>query len=58
MCPKVLRGPLSFLTELLAAIPSVVYGLWAVFVLVPILRVHVNPSADEDSWVDRLLRWA
>ncbi len=31
MCPKVLRGPLSFLTELLAAIPSVVYGLWAVF---------------------------
>jgi len=43
MCPKALRGPLSFLTELLAAIPSVVYGLWAVFVLVPILRDHVNP---------------
>ncbi len=38
-----LRGPLSFLTELLAAIPSVVYGLWAVFVLVPLLREHVNP---------------
>lgn len=43
MCPKVLRGPLSFLTELLAAIPSVVYGLWAVFVLVPLLREHINP---------------
>lgn len=43
MCPKFLRGPLSFLTELLAAIPSVVYGLWAVFVLVPILREHVSP---------------
>jgi phosphate transport system permease protein len=43
MCPKFLRGPLSFLTELLAAIPSVIYGLWAVFVLVPILRDHVNP---------------
>lgn len=43
MCPKFLRGPLSFLTELLAAIPSVVYGLWAIFVLVPILRQHVNP---------------
>ncbi|HVW78638.1 MAG TPA: phosphate ABC transporter permease subunit PstC [Alloacidobacterium sp.] len=43
MCPKVLRGPLAFLTELLAAIPSVVYGLWAVFVLVPLLREHVNP---------------
>jgi phosphate transport system permease protein len=43
MCPKILRGPLSFLTELLAAIPSVVYGLWAVFVLVPLLREHINP---------------
>lgn len=43
MCPKALRGPLSFLTELLAAIPSVVYGLWAVFILVPILRELVNP---------------
>jgi phosphate transport system permease protein len=43
MCPKFLRGPLSFLTELLAAIPSVVYGLWAIFVLVPLLREHVNP---------------
>ncbi len=43
MCPKFLRTPLSFLTELLAAIPSVVYGLWAVFILVPLLRDHVNP---------------
>jgi phosphate transport system permease protein len=43
MCPQMLRGPLAFLTELLAAIPSVIYGLWAVFVLVPLLREHVNP---------------
>ena len=43
MCPQRLRGPLAFLTELLAAIPSVIYGLWAVFVLVPILRETVNP---------------
>ena len=43
MCPKWLRGPLAFLTELLAAIPSIIYGLWAVFVLVPLLREHVNP---------------
>jgi len=43
MCPKALRGGLSFLTELLAAIPSVVYGLWAVFVLVPLLRTYINP---------------
>jgi phosphate transport system permease protein len=43
MCPGVLRGPLAFLTELLAAIPSIIYGLWAVFILVPLLREHLNP---------------
>ncbi|MGA2234300.1 MAG: phosphate ABC transporter permease subunit PstC [Terriglobales bacterium] len=43
MCPTGLRGILSFTTELLAAIPSVVYGLWAIFVLVPILRQYVQP---------------
>jgi phosphate transport system permease protein len=43
MCPGFLRGPLSFMTELLAAIPSVVYGLWAIFVLVPLLREHISP---------------
>jgi phosphate transport system permease protein len=43
MCPRMLRAPLAFITELLAAIPSVIYGMWAVFVLVPILREHVNP---------------
>lgn len=43
MCPRALRAPISFLTELLAAIPSVVYGLWAIFVLVPIMRRSVGP---------------
>ena len=43
MCPRILRGPLAFLTELLAAIPSVIYGLWAIFVLVPLLREYVEP---------------
>jgi phosphate transport system permease protein len=43
MCPRALRAPLAFLTELLAAIPSVIYGLWAIFILVPLLREHVNP---------------
>jgi len=38
LCPPVLRQPLSFLTELLAAIPSIVYGLWGLFVLVPLVR--------------------
>jgi phosphate transport system permease protein len=36
--PSVLRLPLTYLTELLAAIPSIVYGLWGVFVLVPVIR--------------------
>jgi phosphate transport system permease protein len=44
MCPRILRGPLAFLTELLAAIPSIIYGLWAIFVLVPLLREYVNPA--------------
>src|SRR6201993_1044733 len=43
MCPKKLRNPLSFFVELLAAIPSVIYGLWAVFVLVPLLSNYVQP---------------
>ncbi|MFN7914886.1 MAG: phosphate ABC transporter permease subunit PstC [Vicinamibacterales bacterium] len=38
LCPPVLRQPLVFLTELLAAIPSIVYGLWGIFVLVPAVR--------------------
>src|SRR5437899_772867 len=38
LCPSVLRQPLIFLTELLAAIPSIVYGLWGIFVLVPLVR--------------------
>jgi len=43
MCPKKLRNPLSFFVELLAAIPSVIYGLWAIFVLVPLLSGYVQP---------------
>lgn len=43
MSPRFLRGPLAFITELLAAIPSIIYGMWALFVLVPLLRDHVNP---------------
>ena len=43
MCPRALRGPLSFFVELLAAIPSVIYGLWAIFVLVPVLSQYVQP---------------
>src|SRR4051794_41764210 len=38
LCPRRLRTPLTILIDLLAAVPSIVYGLWGVFVLVPALR--------------------
>ena len=41
--PRWLRQPVSFLVDLLAAIPSVVYGLWGIFVLLPVLRDRVMP---------------
>ena len=41
--PHYIARPVGFLVELLAAIPSVVYGLWGIFVLAPFLRVHVEP---------------
>ncbi|PIQ89246.1 MAG: phosphate ABC transporter permease subunit PstC [Candidatus Omnitrophica bacterium CG11_big_fil_rev_8_21_14_0_20_42_13] len=43
LAPCCLREPLSFLIELLAAIPSVVYGLWGIFFLAPFLRETVQP---------------
>ena len=41
--PPVVRRPIAFVVELLAAIPSVVYGLWGIFVLVPFLTKSVFP---------------
>ena len=46
LCPAVLRQPLVFLTELLAAIPSIVYGLWGIFVLVPAVRAIETSTPD------------
>ena len=44
LAPRWLERPLSFLVELLAAIPSIVYGLWGIFVLVPWVRTTVEPA--------------
>lgn len=41
--PRVIRAPLSFVIELLAYIPSIIYGLWGFFVLVPFFRGTVEP---------------
>ena len=43
LAPSWLRAPVAFLVDLLAAIPSVVYGLWGIFVLIPLMRTHAMP---------------
>ncbi len=45
--PKAVRQPIAFVIGLLAAIPSVVYGLWGIFVLIPVLRTTVFPFLRE-----------
>jgi len=44
LAPRWLRAPVGFLVELLAAIPSVVFGLWGIFVLVPRVRTTLTPA--------------
>jgi phosphate transport system permease protein len=46
IAPKPLRGPIGIAIELLAGIPSIIYGMWGLFVLVPQLSEHVYP------WID------
>lgn len=43
LAPRRVRSPVSFVVEMLAAVPSVVYGLWGLFILAPILRDEVYP---------------
>jgi phosphate transport system permease protein len=47
LCPRVLRVPLSFMVELLAGIPSVVYGLWGIMVFVPFFRDSIAQPISE-----------
>jgi phosphate transport system permease protein len=50
--PRWLRAPVATLIELLAAVPSVIYGLWGIFVLIPLLRDHFWPVARHAlSWL-------
>ena len=42
--PRPLRSPVAFLVEVLAYIPSIVYGLWGIFVMVPVMRSNVEPT--------------
>jgi phosphate transport system permease protein len=44
LAPRRVRTPIAFLVELVAAVPSVIYGLWGIFVLAPLLRTWVQPA--------------
>src|SRR5262252_5985444 len=44
LAPAWIRPPIAFLVELVAAVPSVIYGLWGIFVLAPLLRTWVQPA--------------
>ncbi len=44
LAPASIRVPLTYVVELLAAVPSVVYGLWGIYVLVPLLAGYVAPA--------------
>jgi phosphate transport system permease protein len=52
--PGFLRGILSYLIELLAAIPSIIYGLWGIFVLVPALRDQVMIPIWGQAWITEI----
>ena len=43
LCPVSLRTPLGIVIELLAAVPSIIYGMWGLFVLAPFFADHVQP---------------
>ena len=47
VAPRWLRGPVGTAIELLAGIPSIIYGMWGLFVLVPVMTEHVTPWANE-----------
>ena len=51
LCPTRVKQPLTIMVELLAAVPSVVYGLWGVYVLIPKLLPAEKWFADTFSWI-------
>jgi phosphate transport system permease protein len=43
LCPPVLKRPIGVAVELLAAVPSIIFGIWGLFVFAPVLQRHVQP---------------
>ena len=48
VAPRWMRGPVGTAIELLAGIPSIIYGMWGFFVLMPVMREHMIPWLDEN----------
>ena len=58
LSPSWLAAPVSFLIEFLAAIPSIAYGMWGLFVLAPFLQHHVEPAIRSGlSWIPGVESW-
>lgn len=58
LCPRPLKTPISFLVEFLAAIPSIAYGIWGLFVLAPFLQFHAEPALRTTvSWIPGACHW-
>ncbi len=54
MCPTVLRRPLGTAVELLAAVPSIIYGMWGLFVFAPLFGDYIQPALHSlfgDIWI-------
>lgn len=58
LCPKTLIGAVSFLIEFLAAIPSIAYGMWGLFVLAPFMQNYIEPGLRSAlSWIPGVNGW-
>jgi phosphate transport system permease protein len=44
LCPNYLKRPISTAVELLAAVPSIIYGMWGLFVLAPLMQKYIEPA--------------
>ena len=44
LCPPMLRRPIGIAIELLAGVPSIIYGIWGLFIFAPFLQAHVQPA--------------
>jgi phosphate transport system permease protein len=44
LCPNYLKRPISTAIELLAAVPSIIYGMWGLFVLAPLMQKYIEPA--------------